>query len=394
MSKRSLRSFIPLPLLMPFMSFIIGFETGGFQLVLRGMSSDFAVTALGSGILAAAQYAGFIVSPFVFGSLSDKIGKKRVIIISGSLAALGCAVSAVSHSMAPFIIGSFFTGSGYSAVESAEAAALSDMYGEKSSHYLCIAEFLFSVGAIVAPLVTEAGISGGLWNWRFVFTFCGAVFAVISCLYAAARIVVPVSSRPSAREKMPVWRYFASAAFAFLFVSIFFECGLEQGFSYFIESHFSKTLLRPDLSAYSVSAYWVGMASFRLLYSVVRVKPYRALLSGLAVACAALLGMAVSNSAYVSLAMCVLTGMALGPLWAMLIDLAAKQFPENSGGAVGLFSSGCGIGGAVFPIITGLLSDGAGLRTAFAVLAAVAAAAWCLSLAAYRINNRKARERS
>ncbi|MDD4312169.1 MAG: MFS transporter, partial [Eubacteriales bacterium] len=76
---------------------------------------------------------------------------------------------------------------------------------------------------------------------------------------------------------------------------------------------------------------------------------------------------------------CALIGFSFGPVWSSLMNLAARQHPGSSGGAMGLMSAGCGLGGALFPALMGLLSDQVDLRAAFVLLAlsALAAGALC-----------------
>ena len=79
-----------------------------------------------------------------------------------------------------------------------------------------------------------------------------------------------------------------------------------------------------------------------------------------------------------------LIGFSFGPVWANLMNLAAQRHPGNSGGAMGLMSAGCGLGGAVFPALMGLLSDRLNLGAAFALLAVAALIAGLVSLLAAR----------
>ena len=65
------------PILLPAFSgvlFFVGFEMGGFQLVLRSVSAEFSTGTIGAGLLVAAQYASVILMPLLFGRLSDRVG--------------------------------------------------------------------------------------------------------------------------------------------------------------------------------------------------------------------------------------------------------------------------------------------------------------------------------
>jgi MFS family permease len=66
------------------------------------------------------------------------------------------------------------------------------------------------------------------------------------------------------------------------------------------------------------------------------------------------------------------------------MNLAAARCPGSSGGAMGLMSAGCGLGGAMFPALMGVISARLNLRAAFLLLAIAAAIAALLSLLAAR----------
>lgn len=135
--------------------FFVGFEMGGFQLVLRGVSTEFSMTATGAGLLVAAQNAGIMLMPPLFGSLSDRIGKKRVLLLFSLIFCLGCAFTGLSRGVLPFILGVFLIGSGYSVCECTGSAALADAYPEKSAKYINLSQCMLSAGAVVSPVLTQ-----------------------------------------------------------------------------------------------------------------------------------------------------------------------------------------------------------------------------------------------
>ena len=65
-----------------YIGFILGFEDGGLQCILADISADFSFSGTQMGSLASVQFAGTIIGPMFAGVVSDRIGKKRVIIAS------------------------------------------------------------------------------------------------------------------------------------------------------------------------------------------------------------------------------------------------------------------------------------------------------------------------
>ena len=126
------------------------------------------------------------------------------------------------------------------------------------------------------------------------------------------------------------------------------------------------------------------MALSRLLFGLLPLKPERALVACLGVSGALFLALWLLKLPVPALVVCALIGFAFGPAWSSLMNLAAARCPGSSGGAMGLMSAGCGLGGALFPALMGVISARLNLRAAFLLLAVAAAIAALLSLLAAR----------
>jgi MFS family permease len=115
--------------------FFIGFQTGGYQLVLLNVADTFGVNNLIMGSLVSVLYIAVIISPLIFASMSDRVGKKKVIIMACLVFVFGCTLITFFMHIVSFVLGIFIIGCGYSLVEGLANAALADAYPEKSSRY-------------------------------------------------------------------------------------------------------------------------------------------------------------------------------------------------------------------------------------------------------------------
>ncbi len=380
------------PALLPVIScmmFFIGFEIGGFQLVLRSVSSQFSMAATGSGLLVAAQNIGVVMMPLLFGSLSDRIGKRRVLLIFAALFMAGCAAAALAGSATAFVMGVFLIGAGYSVCECTASAALSDAYPEKSAQYINLSQCMFSLGAVASPILIRYGMSGFDWSWRSVFVICAGAYVLLMFPLLRVRFSAPpagtspVEAPPAGaapKARVSLFAFFRNDIFLLLFLSILLYIGLESGVGYFIETLFTLKLGQEALGAYAISAFWAMTALSRLVFGLMRLSPKRALLVSFGASAALIVLLAVLRLPLLSLIVCGLIGFVFGPVWPLLIDLAAKQFPHNSGGAIGLMSAGCGLGGIAFPAVIGFLADHTDLRLSFLLLSLTALAAGSLCL--------------
>lgn len=368
------------PALLPVFSglmFFVGIELGGFQLALRSISGEFSMGATGAGLLVAAQYVSIILMPLLFGRLSDRAGKRRVLLLFSFVFFLGCLLSALARGVFSFAAGLFCIGAGYSVCESAGSAALADASPEKGARWVNLSQGVLSLGAVLSPILLQYGISTFGWSWRAVFWLCAV--GVLAALIALLFVRLPESApAPPGQPAKPIRAFFASPAFALFFCAILLYVGLENGFGYFTESLFSLKLGAAALGAYAISAYWASMALSRLLFGVLPVSPKRTLTISLFASAALFVALAVLHAPIPALLVCALIGFSFGPVWSSLMNLAAQQHPGFSGGAMGLMSAGCGLGGAVFPALMGLISDRIDLRAAFVLLALAALTAGVL----------------
>ena len=358
--------------------FFVGIEMGGFQLALRSISSEFSMGATGAGLLVAAQYVSIILMPLLFGRLADRAGKRRVLLLFSFVFFIGCLLSALASDVFSFAIGLFLIGAGYSVCESAGSAALADASPEKGARWVNLSQGVLSLGAVFSPIMLQYGISAFGWSWRAVFWLCaaGVLAALISLLFVRLPASAPVQPEQSSK---PIRAFFASPAFTLFFCAILLYVGLENGFGYFTESFFSLKLGAATLGAYAISAYWASMALSRLLFGVLPVSPEKTLMFSLYTSSALFLILAVLHMPIPAVIICALIGFSFGPVWSNMMNLAARQHPGSSGGAMGLMSAGCGLGGALFPALMGLISDRIDLRVAFVLLALSALAAGALS---------------
>ena len=72
--------------------FALGFIASGNQLVLMEVAEEFKLDGTGMGILAAMQFCGMIPATLLFGGLTDRMSKKRILCIFGGVVVGGTAV--------------------------------------------------------------------------------------------------------------------------------------------------------------------------------------------------------------------------------------------------------------------------------------------------------------
>lgn len=324
----------------------IGFEMGGFQAVLREMGTHFSLGKVAMGILVSSQYVSIIIMPAIFGRIADRVGKKRVLLVFMSLFCIGCLFAGLSDYLWLTLFSFFLIGAGYGVAESVCTALLSDQYGENADRYMNFSQSFLCIGAILAPIFATLFLPA----WRWVFLASAGICLVSFVLLAleTSFILVPHLSSDSILD----FSLFKKRLFVLLFISMILYVGLENGFGYFTESFFYDTHAS-SLGPLAIAVYWAFMALSRILSSMSGKEIYRQLLFRFIVIGGVMVGFLFSRHPYLSLALCAAIGFSYGPIWSYIMSSAAALYPDRSASTIGMISSGCGVGGALFPLVMG-----------------------------------------
>lgn len=343
--------------------FSLGFEMGGFQAVLREMASYFSLGKISMGLLVSSQFLSIIVMPAVFGRIADKVGKKRVLVIFMCLFVLGTFFVGISDWLPLTLLSFFLIGAGLGVAESICTALLSDHYGKNGDRYINLSQAFFCIGAVIAPLFAIQLLPA----WRWVF-FASGIICLTSLFLLIFESGFSVVISPSL-SKLVDFSLFTSKTFLLLFFTMIVYVGLENGFGYFTESIFFESY-SSSLGPYAISLYWACMALSRILSSLSSKNLYTQLLYRFGIIALVFIALYFSKSPYLYLFLCAAVGFSYGPIWAYIMSLAANMYPDKTASVIGLISSGCGIGGAVFPILMGAIVKHTPLGSGFIFLSA------------------------
>ena len=312
------------------------------------------------------------------GAVADKIGKKPVLLLFALVFGAGCLTAGVSQSIIVYTVGICMMGAGCSVCESLATATAADADPVNAARFSNLIQCFLSAGAIGGPLVMKLLMEHNVFDWRGVFYICAGAFFVLAAVLALCTF--PKGEQAVIRESSSRKGILTSGVFLCLFVGMVLYVGLENGFGYFVETLFQQQLDSQTLGAYGISAYWAGMTAARLVYSMWMYHQERVLqLSFVGAAVAFVLLLLAPNGAW-GIVCCALVGVAYGPIWSTLVACATKRFPDRKGTVAGLMSTGCGIGGIVFPLLTGVIAQNFRVSGAFLMLAmaALLGAALCL----------------
>ena len=145
------------------------------------VQADLRATQTQAASAIAIFLAGFATAPLAVGPLSDRFGRKPVMLAGLSLftlCALGCALSPTIGALLAFRL---FQGVGAGSVGILPRAIIRDLFeGRESRLHIAAVSLVFSVAPLIAPTIGAAILAAG--PWRLIFVVLTAVGAALTAV--------------------------------------------------------------------------------------------------------------------------------------------------------------------------------------------------------------------
>ncbi|MBN2411774.1 sugar porter family MFS transporter [candidate division KSB1 bacterium] len=171
---------------------LFGFDTAIIAGAMRYFRDEFSINALQEGWAVSSALIGCIGGAAVAGTVSDRIGRKRLLIISAILFALSAVGSALPRSVNEFMIARFIGGIGVGS-----AAMLSPLYISEISparirgSLVSLNQMAIVTGMLLAYFINWLLAGTGPANWRWMF----GTETLPAVLFLIFMFIVPESPR-------------------------------------------------------------------------------------------------------------------------------------------------------------------------------------------------------
>ncbi len=321
------------------------------------------------------NFASQMVVDFLTPQITKRIGYKRTAFLSQMTASLGLIFMAVLPKISPYKYSSiivaiviYAVGSGLmEVVLSPLVEALPTNNGKGT---MCILHSFYCWGQALTILVTTAlAVSLGNANWNLI----PLAWAVIPLVNAFFFLRVPVIE-PKADEKLASFKgLFKRGNFRGYMLMMFCagasEIAMAEWSSLFAQRALGVSKILGDLAG--PCAFAIFMGAGRIYYGInakkLNFKKVMIILSIGATVCYS--GVALSQSAVLSLIFCAICGLTVSIFWPALYSQGAEDFRDGGMVMYSTFAMCGDIGCATGPWVLGIVADNFGLKLGFGVTA-------------------------
>lgn len=163
---------------------LFGYDTGVISGALLFIGDDFQLNAFLEGFIVSSLLLGAVVGAGISGALSDRLGRRTIILIAAVIFAVGAIGAALSPNVATLICFRAVLGLGVGAASALVPAYISesaptDVRGSLSTLF----QLAITVGILLAYLVNAAFASASDWRWPIGLAFVPAVVLFVGMYF-------------------------------------------------------------------------------------------------------------------------------------------------------------------------------------------------------------------
>jgi MFS transporter, SP family, arabinose:H+ symporter len=194
--------------------FLFGFDTAVVSGALVHLKVQYALTSLMEGFLVASALVGCMGGALMAGALSDRFGRKAMLIVSAVLFVVGAVGTAVPPSVALLITARLIGGVGVGVASMLAPMYLSEVSPpEVRGRLISLYQLAITIGIVVAYFSnvylqwlsthTFAGLGEGFWRWMLVDEVWRGMFAagvIPAVVFLLLLLMVPETPRWLAKQ--------------------------------------------------------------------------------------------------------------------------------------------------------------------------------------------------
>lgn len=169
---------------------LFGYDTGVISGALLFIRTQFDLTPTMQGVVAGIALIGAAVGAAFAGTLSDRFGRRPVLLVTGLVFIVGAIIAALATSTSVLLIGRVLVGVGIGFASMLTPLYLAEMApAERRGALVSLNQLAITCGILVSYLVGYVFAFGGQWRWML------GLGALPGAILAGGMLVLPESPR-------------------------------------------------------------------------------------------------------------------------------------------------------------------------------------------------------
>jgi fucose permease len=335
------------------------------------VKKDFALTDFIAQFLPMMVLLWFFVLSVPAGVLQDKFGKRNMLNIGMAIQAIGLGLPFIHYSFPMMFAAFILLGIGNTVIQVSANPLLQDVTPtDKLASFLSTSQFVKAMISFSGPIIATF-MASQMGNWKLVF----AVYGITSLLAAFWLSMTPIQESKPDRKPASFSSCFSllkNRFVALMALSIFLIVGAEVSINTSISSILiSKFSVPLETAALGISFFFAGETVSRFLGAIVLnvIKPRVFLLLIVLLSLLGVLGVFLAPTNAVAFGAVLIIGLGAGNMFPIIFSLALEKMPERANEISGLLIMAVS-GGAVIPLVMGLVSTLAGPIASISVVGA------------------------
>jgi putative MFS transporter len=178
-------------------------DVGILSFVIAALAAEWNLSPNEMGWIGSVNSIGMVFGAFIFGILADKIGRKNVFILTLALFSVASGLSALTTTLAAFLILRFIVGAGLGGELPVASTLVSESVEAKErGRIVVLLESFWAVGWLIAALISYFIIPEYGWRIALILTAVPALYAIY------LRLKLPDSPQFTAKRNrtQSVWK--------------------------------------------------------------------------------------------------------------------------------------------------------------------------------------------
>ncbi len=366
--------------------FMMGFITCLNDILVPFLKEIFELDYTQAAMVQFCFFAAYGLTSIPASRLMEKIGYQKSMVVGFVITSFGCLLffPAVSfHTYPLFLVAFFILASGVVILQVAANPFVSVIGPEATaSSRLTMVQAFNAFGTFLAPffgsyfILSKMDMASDASSVKYPYLLIAAVLVVIAIVLA--RLEFPKVEASQDAEKRGWMDLLKEPNLVMGMMGIFTYVGAEVAIGSFLVNYIIEISPMSETQAATyVALYWGGAMAGRFLgiYTLKEFSPGKVLATHSILAIALIL-FSITSQGMIAVYALILVGFCNSIMFPTIFTLGIKGLDKSAQKASGLLATSI-LGGAIIPVITGMMADGVGLRMAF-LLPALCYAYICL----------------